>query len=411
MGSIVAFLIDIHEISKPYLRTGHYPTGVLDFSVLKNDMEMLLRVKWICAQGKGVSKMPVFLQFIIRRMLLIPVSLFIITLVLYGGVMLTPPEARATIYMQDTNRQLTEEQTQRMLAVIVRNHHLEDPLPIQYAYWIKNLIAGSWGYSPSLGEDVLPALLSRTPATAELTLFSLILFVPLGLLIGVISGWRQNGWFDTGFRGMAFLGTSIPPFILALIFLAVFYVRLGWFAPTRLSYQTRFEIREETYKKPTGFITIDALVNGRYDIFGEALRHLAMPALTLSLFHWATLGRLIRSTIIETREKEYITSARARGFVERRVLWRHAFRNALAPALTSMGLSAAALLTGVYVVEIIFVINGVSEVITNAMGGIPDAPAALGFAVYSVVIVLVLMFILDVLQAILDPRVRSELLR
>ena len=149
MGSIVAFLIDIHEISKPYLRTGHYPTGVLDFSVLKNDMEMLLRVKWICAQGKGVSKMPVFLQFIIRRMLLIPVSLFIITLVLYGGVMLTPPEARATIYMQDTNRQLTEEQTQRMLAVIVRNHHLEDPLPIQYAYWIKNLIAGSWGYSPS----------------------------------------------------------------------------------------------------------------------------------------------------------------------------------------------------------------------------------------------------------------------
>jgi peptide/nickel transport system permease protein len=135
-----------------------------------------------------------------------------------------------------------------------------------------------------------------------------------------------------------------------------------------------------------------------------------MPALTLSLYHWATLGRLIRTTIIETRKKEYIISARARGFMERRVLWRHAFRNALAPALTSMGLSAAALLTGVYVVEIIFGIYGISEVITNAMSGIPDAPAALGFAVYSVVIVLVLMFILDIIQAALDPRVRAEIL-
>jgi len=128
------------------------------------------------------------------------------------------------------------------------------------------------------------------------------------------------------------------------------------------------------------------------------------------LYHWATLGRLTRSTIIETRKREYIVSARARGFVERRVLWRHAFRNALAPALTSMGLSAASLLTGVFVVEIIFDINGVSEVITKAMSGVPDAPAALGFAVYSVILVLVLMFVLDVVQALVDPRVRAEVL-
>jgi peptide/nickel transport system permease protein len=354
--------------------------------------------------------MPPFLQFLIRRLLLVPVSLLIISVILYGGVMLTPPDARAALYMPNTRRQMTDEQYQRIIKTLIRDHHLEDPLPIQYAYWIKSLFKGGWGYSPSLRDEVLPSLLRRTPATAELTLFSLLLFVPLGLLAGAISGWRQGKWFDTGFRGTAFMGTSIPPFILALIFIAVFYVQLDWFAPARVSYQTRFEIQVESYKKPTGFITIDALVNGRYDIFEEALRHLAMPAMTLSLYHWATLGRLTRSTIIETRKKEYIVSARARGFVERRVLWRHAFRNALAPALTSIGLSAASLLTGVFVVEIIFGINGISEVITKAMSGIPDAPAALGFAIYSVIMVLVLMFILDVVQAILDPRVRAEVL-
>jgi len=354
--------------------------------------------------------MPPFLQFLIRRLLLIPVSLFVITIMLYGGVMLTPPDARAVLYMPKTNRELTEEQYQRMIDIIIRNRHLEDPLPIQYAFWIKSLFEGSWGYSPTLKGEVLPSLLRRTPATAELTLYSLLLFVPLGLFAGAVSGWRQGKWFDTGFRGAAFLGTSIPPFILALIFIAVFYVQLDWFAPERLSYQTRAEMQADSFKKPTGFITFDALANGRYDIFAEALRHLAMPAMTLSLYHWATLGRLTRSTILETRKKEYIVSARARGFVERRVLWRHAFRNALAPALTSIGLSAASLLTGVFVVEIIFGIYGISEVITMAMSGIPDAPAALGFAVYSVIMVLVLMFILDVVQAFLDPRVRAEVL-
>lgn len=354
--------------------------------------------------------MPPFLQFLVRRLLLVPVSLFIITLALYGGVMLTPPEARAELYMLKSNSRLTEKQYQQLIEVNIRRHHLRDPLPIQYAYWIKSLFEGGWGFSPSLRDEVLPSLLRRTPATAELTLYSLLLFIPLGLLSGTISGWRKGSWLDSGFRGTAFIGTSIPSFILAIALIAIFYVQLDWFAPARLSNQTKYEIQGEDFKKPTGFITVDALANGRYDIFEEALRHLAMPVITLSLFHWATLGRLIRSTIIETRKKEYIISARARGVVERRVLWRHAFRNALAPALTSVGLSASTLLTGVFIVEIIFGINGVSEVITKATSGIPDASAALGFAVYSVIMVLVLMFILDVAQAILDPRVRAEVL-
>ena len=355
--------------------------------------------------------MPQFLQFLVRRLFFILISLFIITFVLYSGVMLTPPETRARLYMPNSNRMRTEEQEQRSIKILIRTYHLNEPLPIQYAFWVKSLFEGSWGYSPSLRDDVLPSLLRRTPATAELTLFSLLLFVPLGLLAGAVSGWRQGKPFDSGFRGAAFFGTSIPPFILALIFMAVFYVQLNWFGPGRLSNSTRFETQEESYRSPTGFVTIDALANGRYDILEEAFRHLAMPTMTLALFHWATLGRLTRSAIIEVRKKEYIISARARGIAEHRLLWKHAFQNALTPALTSMGLSAASLMTGIFVVEIIYGFNGVSEVITKAMSGIPDTPAALGFAVYSVILVLVLMFILDIVQALLDPRVQDEVLR
>ena len=115
--------------------------------------------------------------------------------------------------------------------------------------------------------------------------------------------------------------------------------------------------------------------------------------------------------MINERSKEYILSARARGISEPRVIWHHAFRNMLTPSLTSIALSAASIVTGVFVAEIIFTFNGVSRVILSAMSGVPDAPAALGFAVYSAILVLLLTFLLDVLQAALDPRIREGVLK
>jgi peptide/nickel transport system permease protein len=207
------------------------------------------------------------------------------------------------------------------------------------------------------------------------------------------------------------LSTSTPSFILALVLLSVFYVQLDWFAPGRISFDYSMEISEETFRQVTGMLTVDSLLNGRPDIFWDACRHLVMPVFTLSLYHWATLGRIARTSMINERGREYIVSARARGLGERRVVWRHAFRNMLSPSLTSIALSATSIITGVFVVEIIFNFNGVSKVILSAMGGVPDAPAALGFAVYSVLMVLILMFILDVLQALLDPRIREGVLK
>jgi dipeptide transport system permease protein len=355
--------------------------------------------------------MPPFLQFVIRRFLIIPISLVIITMVLYAGVMLTPPEARAQLYFPPNMRVMSEERLKQFTEIIIERHHLRDPFLVQYGYWAQSLVSGTWGYSPSMKTEVLPALLQRTPATLELTLYSLLIFIPLGLISGVIAGWKPYGWRDTLFRTMAFIGMAIPPFILAILFLSVFYMSLGWFAPERIDYKTGFEISKETYHALTGFITIDALLNGRPDIFVSGLRHLAMPVLILCIYNWALVGRVTRSLIMEQRNKEYIISARARGLSDNRVMWRHAFRSILAPSLTSVGLSAASILTGTFIVEIIFSMHGVSEVLASSMKGTPDAPAALGFAIYSVIMVLTLMFFVDVLQAIFDPRIRDEVLK
>ena len=355
--------------------------------------------------------MPPFLQFVIRRFLIVPISLVIITMVLYAGVMLTPPEARATLYFPPNMRVLTEERLKQFTEIIIKRQHLRDPFLVQYGYWAQSLLTGSWGYSPSMKTEVLPALISRTPATLELTLYSLLIFIPLGLVSGVIAGWKPYGWRDNLFRIMSFIGLAIPPFILAILFLSIFYANLGWFAPERVNYKYAYEISKESYHAITGFITLDALLNGRLDIFADGLRHLAMPVITLCLYNWAVLGRVTRTTMMELRNKEYIVSARARGFSERRVMWKHGFRSVLAPSLTSIGLSAASLLTGAFIVEIIYSTHGVSEVLANSMKTVPDAPAALGFSVYSVILVLTLMFFVDILQAILDPRIREEVLK
>lgn len=353
-----------------------------------------------------------FLQFVIRRFLMIPVSLIIITMVLYGGVMLTSPESRARLYFPPRmNPNMTEEQLLQFQEVIIQRYHLRDPFLVQYGFWVQSLFDGTWGFSPSINELVLPALLKRTPVTLELSLYSLLFLVPIGLVSGVSAGWRRSGVFDKVFRSLAFLGTSTPSFILALVLLSSFYINLGWFAPGRIGLTYSLEFSKGTFTTFTGLLTIDSLLNGRLDVFKDAWKHLAMPVFTLSLFHWATLGRITRASIIDERSKEYILAARARGIAERRVIWRHAFRNMLSPSLTSIALSATSILTGVFVAEIIYDFNGVSSVILAAMSGFPDAPAALGFAIYSVILVLVLMFLLDVLQAALDPRVREGVLK
>jgi len=359
--------------------------------------------------------MPPLGKFILRRLLLIPVSILIITAVLHAIIMLEPVENRAWLYFPETKRkEIPPETIQAILEKIIRERGLDDPLPVQYFHWLSNVVSGDWGWSPTFGE-VLPALLTRSPATTELMFYSVLLLIPLGLISGVAAGATRGRLPDTAIRLATFIATSIPPFILALMLLAIFYVSVRWFPPERLDLSDRVFVYSSAFKSFTGLHTIDGLLNGRPDISLEALRHLVLPVFTLTLSHWAILARIARVSMIEELGKPYITAVRARGLSRRRTLWRHALRNAITPGLrnaitpglTSSALSAASLVSGVFVVEIIFNFPGISELITFSFNQSPDAPIILGFAVYTVIMVLSLMLVMDLLQAVIDPRIRE----
>jgi peptide/nickel transport system permease protein len=348
-----------------------------------------------------------FLKFIFNRLAVIPLTLFIITLVLYGVVMLMPQEARIDLYMPKSKSNVPGWE-ERMREKIIKTHHLDASYPVQYYYWLRGLFEGDWGYSPSLDQNVLPELVRRTPVTFELIFYALLFQIPIGLITGVWSARKKDRPLDYATRLIAFIGTSLPEFILALILLSIFYVALKWFPPERLNMINHLFIQSELFHVYTGFFTIDGLLNGRADITIDAFRHLVLPVFTLSFAHWATLARITRVQVLEEMKKEYITAAYARGLGEKTVIWQHAFRNALGPVLTSSAISAATLVTSVYIVEKIFNLKGVSDLVTKYGPMVPDAAAVLGFAVYSTLIVLGLMLLLDILQAIFLPQIKEE---
>jgi peptide/nickel transport system permease protein len=355
--------------------------------------------------------MPPMLRFILQRLFFSVFSFLIITAVLFGGVLLTPAKERAALYLpRALPQRMTEAQYQNLIRVAIEKHDLDAPYPVQYVTWLGNLVRGAWGYSPALREDVLETLLRRTPATLELTLYSLLLFMPFGVISGVLAARSAHRGTDVVLQLSAFVATALPPFIMALFLLSIFYAGLQWFPPERMSLSMSFVVGDEAFRQVTGLLTVDGLLNGRPDVTLDAFRHLVLPVLTLSLYHWATLQRVTRAALMDELGKDYLLAARARGIPPARVIWRHAVRNVVSPVLTSSLLSAASLLTGVFVVEIIFNFHGVSAVVTEGLRIAPDAAAALGFAVYSIVAVLGLMFALDVLQAVFDPRYREGML-
>jgi peptide/nickel transport system permease protein len=348
------------------------------------------------------------LAFLLRRLAVVLVTLVVITAIIYGIILMAPIEARARLYMGERTRPfMPPEIEKRFIENTIEEHGLDDPYPIQYFRWASRLYRGEWGWSPVLRADVFEMLLARTPATVELTLYSLFLFIPLGLMAGAVAGWRRGQATDQGFRLVAFVATSVPPFILGLVLLSIFYVGLHWFLPGYLSTEQSLAVRSPAFQSYTGLVTVDGVLNGRPDVSADAARHLVLPVITLSLFHWATLGRVTRASIVEEVNQGYVTAARARGLSERKVLWGHAVPNVLVPGLTSTALAAASLITGVYVVEVVFDWPGVSKLITYAIWE-PDVSLAAGFAVYSVLAVLAIMFLLDIVQVLADPRLRSN---
>ncbi len=380
------------------------PLGLLPTDVQKikgEGQEPPPKVKWTFQQI-----LP-FLGYLANRLLAALATFFIITAVIYAITLLVPVDDRARPYLPEKHRYEEAGTIRQYLDNAIEMYGLDDPFPVQYSRWLGNLVQGDWGYSSLLRTDVLAAVAIRSPATLELTLYSILTYIPLGLLLGGFIAWRQGRFVDHIVRASSFVLTAIPPFVLGFALIAIIYVQLGFLDLSRIGYAERAVIQGGEFWPATGLITIDGLLNLRFDITWQAVRHLIMPVATLAAFYLATLVLVTRASVTEELQKEYVLLAKGLGLKNRRILFAYALRNAILPGLTHSVLTAAQLVTGVYVVEAIFNWHGVSELITESMGsGLPDVNLALGFCVYSVIVVLSIVFILDLVQGFVDPRIR-----
>jgi peptide/nickel transport system permease protein len=345
------------------------------------------------------------IKFILRRLLVLPIIMFVVTSLLFLLMLQLSPEQRVMVYLPSVNPRLTDEQFQELIQITIERYGLDKPFPVQYANWMKKLVIGDWGYSPSWRQPVADGIRQRAPATLELLLFAMVPSVILAISLGGLAARHKNRLPDYLVRTASFVAWAFPPFILALILMNVFYAWLGWFPPERLSIWAGPIIDSKAFHTYTGLLTVDALLNGNLDIFWDAIRHLVLPASMLAVTAWALLSRVMRSALIDVLKQDYIITARAKGLREADVVTRHARRNAMLPVISTGGVVVSMLMSWVVVIEVIFHFNGVGRWAVTAILQ-SDLPVAVGFAIFSCAIVVLASLLADILYAAVDPRVR-----
>jgi peptide/nickel transport system permease protein len=227
----------------------------------------------------------------------------------------------------------------------------------------------------------------------------------VGIWLGVQAAVHHNGLIDQVARIFSIVGASLPTFVFGLFALMFFYANLGWFEPGRISSLGSRVLFSDDFHRYTSLLTFDALLNGRVDIFFDALSHMILPILTLSYISWATFLRVTRSSMLETLRMEYVTTARAKGLRESDVVNKHARPNAMIPVVTLAGFQVVGLLGGVVITETVFNYPGIGNAAANAAQQL-DVITVLGFALFTGLILIVSNLVVDVLYALIDPRVR-----
>lgn len=346
-------------------------------------------------------------KYVLRRLVALPIVTFIVTSLLFLNVARLPLEQRAQIYMPSGRAMKTAEEERHVLEVVAEKYGLNDPLPVQYVRWLRNLVRGEWGYSPTWRQPVMEGLKKRVPATLELTLFALLPSLALALSLGPLAARRHRRLPDHLVRTLAFVGWAFPSFILGLLLMNVLYAWMGWFPPERISAWASPLLNDAGYRTYTGLYTVDALLNGRGRLFLDALRHLVLPGLTLSALVWALLTRISRAATLEVLSQEYIHTALAKGLHRRYVMARHVRPNALLPVISTAGVAMSTLLSSVVVVEVLFNFDGVGRWAVRAIQNY-DVAVTTAFALFSCAVTIVTSLIADVLYGVVDPRVRIE---
>ncbi len=338
------------------------------------------------------------INYIARRILLLPVVLLGLSLVIFTMMQFLTPTQRLTAFISDPTKLRGEARE-----ALIEMHGLNDPLHVQYARWLNNIFHGNLGYSTTVSQPVTHAIATYFPATLELVLFASIPVIFGGIWLGTLAARRHNRLTDHVVRVLAITGWSLPTFVAGLIALAVFYGVLDWFPPGRVSTWALPIIHE--MKHYTGMYTIDTLLNGEFGVFLNVLRHLIAPVATLSFVSWALILRITRSSMLETLRQDYITTARSKGLPERTVIRRHARRNALIPVITASGLLMASMIGGQVVVETVFNYKGLGWWATEAARQF-DFPAIIGFALFNATLLVIVNLLVDILYVVVDPRIR-----
>ena len=355
------------------------------------------------------------IRFVLRRLLVsIPVVLGVLTIV-FLLARVVPADPCAVL--------LGERATPSACFQFRERFGLNEPLPVQYAIYLRDMATGDLGESLRTGQPVTEILVQRLPTTVELTLYALIFAVSVGMTLGIISAYRRNSAADVGTMVVANIGVSVPVFVLGLLLAFVFAVLLKGsvlaLPPTgRLSAGFRFDSIAQAWGLTdlsgplrtlldffSNMYTFNGLVTGQFDLFFDALRHLILPAIALGTIPMAIIARMTRSSLLEVLGQDYVRTARAKGMRPRIVMFRHGLRNAMLPVVTVIGLSIGALLSGAVLTETIFGLTGIGKTVIESIQG-RDYFVIQGVVVVSAFGYVLVNLVVDVLYGFLDPRVR-----
>ena len=336
--------------------------------------------------------------FIVRRILFLPVIFIGVTLFIVLLMQLLSPYERAVTFV-------TSEVQLRNIDAIIKQYGLDKPWYVQYWNWLSQALQGNLGFSRVTNQPVLTTIAQRLPNTIELAILTIIPTIAFGIWLGTAAALNRDRAIDQVSRVTSIFFWSLPTFVLAIWLLVIFYGGFNLFGIGQLSSNFARAIIRPEFHRYTGFLTLDSLLNGRFDIFWNAILHLILPVATLVLVISAQIVRVMRSSLLDTLTQDYVRTARAKGLSEKVVNHKHARRNALIPVLTLSGFTLVGLLNGAVIIETIFALPGIGKWLADAAVQL-DYAAVLGGAVFVGIIVVLGNLIVDILYAVVDPRIR-----
>lgn len=344
------------------------------------------------------------LTFIVRRVLFLPVVFLGVTLIIVLLMQLLSPAERAATF-------ITSPAQLQNINVIIDKYGLDKPWYSQYWHWLDAALHGNLGYSTVARTTVLNAIATRFPRTMTLALAALFPIVGVGIWLGTAAALNRDKVVDQFTRVLAIVGWSLPTFVLGIWLLVIFYGGLNWFQPGILTTGDSILLSNLTangaFHNYTGFLILDSLFNGRFGIFLDFVWHLILPVITLSAVTSAQIMRVMRSSLLDALGQDYVRTARSKGLSERVVNTKHARRNALIPVLTVSGFTIILLFNGVVITETIFSYPGMGQWFAAAATQL-DYASVLGGAVFTAMVVVFANLVVDVLYALVDPRIRYD---